>query len=187
MRSIESALSAQTTKPSLRRSKLITSLVRTIAIITFVGLMTAAAGLPSCARRQAVLLAAPEPLMEPGACSCRQREATGLAVRTGVRILGGACWRKSKLWDHGRVAPSGAVRATISAAGQTGGAFGHLWRAAGRGHWRTPVGRIRRGLDHSAARVVGKGLKAAGRHHERSCRSPPTAAGANAAARAEPY
>jgi hypothetical protein len=63
------------------------------------------------------------------------------AVRAGVRILGGRLSAEDQSYElDGRVAPSGAVRVMVSAAGQTGGAFGHLSREAGRGHWRTSSG-----------------------------------------------
>jgi hypothetical protein len=63
------------------------------------------------------------------------------AVRAGVRILGGRLLAEDQSYGlDGRVAPSGAVRVMVSAAGQTGGAFGHLSRAAGRGYWRTSSG-----------------------------------------------
>ena len=63
------------------------------------------------------------------------------AVRAGVRIIGGRLLSNDPSYGlHGRVASGGAVRVTVSAAGQTGGAFGHLSRAAGRGHWRTSSG-----------------------------------------------
>jgi len=63
------------------------------------------------------------------------------AVRAGVRILGGRLSAEDKSYGlYGRVAPSGAVQVTVSAAGQTGGAFGRLSREAGRGYWRTSSG-----------------------------------------------
>jgi len=63
------------------------------------------------------------------------------AVRAGVRIIGGRLSAEDRGYGlDGRVAPSGAVRVMVSAAGQTGGAFGHLSREAGRGYWRTSSG-----------------------------------------------
>jgi hypothetical protein len=63
------------------------------------------------------------------------------AVRAGVRILGGRLSAEDQSYGlDGRVAPSGAVRVMASAAGQTGGAFGHLSRKTGRGYWRTSSG-----------------------------------------------
>lgn len=63
------------------------------------------------------------------------------AVRAGVRILDGRLSTDDPGYGlDGRVAPTGAVRVTVSAAGQTGGAVGHLSRAAGWGHWRTSSG-----------------------------------------------
>jgi hypothetical protein len=63
------------------------------------------------------------------------------AVRAGVRILGGRLSAEDPSYQlDGRVAPRGAVRAMVSAAGQTAGAFGRLWREAGQGHWRTSSG-----------------------------------------------
>jgi hypothetical protein len=64
------------------------------------------------------------------------------AVRAGVRILGGRLSAEDQSYElDGRVAPSGAVRVIVSAAGQTGGAFGRLSREAGRGRWRTTSGK----------------------------------------------
>jgi hypothetical protein len=58
------------------------------------------------------------------------------AVRAGVQILGGRLTAEDQNYGlDGRVARSGAVWVSVSAAGQTGGAFGHLSRGAGRGHW----------------------------------------------------
>lgn len=63
------------------------------------------------------------------------------AVRAGVRIFGGRLSAEGDGYGlNGRVARSGAVRVIVSAAGQTGGAFGHLSRRAGRGYWRTSSG-----------------------------------------------
>lgn len=63
------------------------------------------------------------------------------AVRAGVRILGGRLLAEDQSYGlDGRVASSGAVQVTVSAAGQTGRAFGLLSRAAGRGRWRTSSG-----------------------------------------------
>jgi hypothetical protein len=60
------------------------------------------------------------------------------AVRAGVRIYGGRLSAENQSYGlDGRVTPSGAVRVMVSAAGQTGGAFGRLSREAGRGYWRT--------------------------------------------------
>jgi len=63
------------------------------------------------------------------------------AVRAGVRIIGGRLLAEDQSYRlAGRVAPSGAVRVMVSAAGQTGGAFGHLSREAGRGYWQIGSG-----------------------------------------------
>lgn len=63
------------------------------------------------------------------------------AVRAGVQILSGRLLAQDQNFGlDGRVAPSGAIRVMVSAAGQTGSAFGHLSRAAGWGRWRTSLG-----------------------------------------------
>ena len=67
------------------------------------------------------------------------------AVRAGVRILDGRLSAEDQNYGlDGRVAPSGAVRVMVTAAGQTGGAVGHLSREAGRGHWRSSSGGCQR-------------------------------------------
>jgi hypothetical protein len=59
-----------------------------------------------------------------------------------VRILGGRLSAEDQSYElEGGVAPTGAVRVIVSAAGQTGGAFGRLPREAGWGRWRTSLGK----------------------------------------------
>ena len=60
------------------------------------------------------------------------------AVRAGVQIIDGRLSAEDLGYGlDGRVAPSGAVKVTVSAAGQGGGASGRLTRAGGRGRWQT--------------------------------------------------
>jgi len=117
-----------------------TILPRTIAIITSVGLVAAGAVLPCYA-------AQPKPRgisAFDGIWSVVMQTTRGncpAAVRAGVRILGGRLLAADQGYGiNGRVAPSGAVRVTVSAAGQTGGALGHLSRESGRGRWQTQSG-----------------------------------------------
>ena len=64
-----------------------------------------------------------------------------MAIRAGVRILAGQVLADDPSYRvDGRVARSGAVRVTVFAAGQSGGAHGRLWSGAGRGVWRTSSG-----------------------------------------------
>jgi hypothetical protein len=142
MYSIESASSTQTSKPFLRRSKPMTGLVRTIAIITLAALAAAAAGLPSYAAQPGV---APQGTRAfDGTWSVVMQTTRGncpAAVRASVRILGGRLLAEDQSYGiDGRVAPSGAVRVTVSAAGQGAGGFGHLSRNTGQGLWRTLSG-----------------------------------------------
>ena len=63
------------------------------------------------------------------------------AVRAGARILGGQVLSDDAGYRiDGRVAHNGAVQVTVFAAGQSGGAYGHLSGEAGRGLWRTSSG-----------------------------------------------
>jgi len=118
------------------------SFLRTIVIATFAALVGAAAGQPSYAahwsatrRGSSAFDGSWSVLMQTTRGSCP------VAVRAGVRILGGRLSANDPSYGlDGRVAPSGTVRVTVSAAGQTGGAFGHLSRTAGRGRWRTQSG-----------------------------------------------
>jgi len=60
------------------------------------------------------------------------------AVRAGVRILAGRVLPTDQDYSvEGQVAPTGAVRVTVSAAGQGAGGFGHLSGNTGQGLWRT--------------------------------------------------
>jgi hypothetical protein len=119
-----------------------TSLVRTIAIITSAGLMAAVGGAPSSAAQPGISSGGTKAF--DGVWSVVMQTTRGncpAAVRAGVRIVGGRMLAEDQSYGiDGRVAPSGAVRVTVSAAGQTGGAFGHLSRAAGRGRWQTQSG-----------------------------------------------
>jgi hypothetical protein len=63
------------------------------------------------------------------------------AIRAGVRILGGRLLADDQSYRlNGRVAADGAVRVTVSAAGQSAGGSGRLGRNVGRGLWRTSLG-----------------------------------------------
>jgi hypothetical protein len=63
------------------------------------------------------------------------------AVRAGARILGSQVLAEDPSYRiDGRVARDGAVRVTVFAAGQSGGAYGRLSGEAGRGLWRTSSG-----------------------------------------------
>jgi hypothetical protein len=116
--------------------------LRTIVIATSVALLGAAASFPSYAGDRIVSRHGTRAfdgtwsiLLETTRGSCPS------AVRAGVRILDGRVLSGDQSYElGGRVAPSGAVQVTVSAAGQTGGASGRLSRAAGRGRWRTSSG-----------------------------------------------
>jgi hypothetical protein len=63
------------------------------------------------------------------------------AVRAGVQILGGQVLAEGPSYRiDGRVTRNGAVRVTVFAAGQSGGAYGRLSSQVGRGLWRTSSG-----------------------------------------------
>jgi hypothetical protein len=69
------------------------------------------------------------------------RGSCPMAVRTGVRVLDGQILADDPSYRvDGRVARNGAVQVTVFAAGQSGGAHGHLSSGAGRGVWRTSSG-----------------------------------------------
>jgi hypothetical protein len=56
------------------------------------------------------------------------------AVRADVRILGGQVLSTDASYRiDGRVARNGAVQAQVAAAGQSGGAYGHLFGEVGQG------------------------------------------------------
>jgi hypothetical protein len=63
------------------------------------------------------------------------------AMRAGVHIFAGRLLSDDQSYRlNGRVAGNGAVRVTVSAAGQSAGGSGRLWRNVGRGLWRTSLG-----------------------------------------------
>ena len=69
------------------------------------------------------------------------RGSCPMAVRAGVRILDGRVLADDPSYGvNGWVSRNGAVRVTIFAAGQSGGARGHLSNETGRGVWRTSSG-----------------------------------------------
>jgi hypothetical protein len=117
------------------------SLLRTIVLISCTALAGAAATQPSYAAPRSV---AGRGTAFDGSWSVVMQTTRGncpAAVRAGIRILGGRLSAEDQTYGlNGRVGPSGAVQVTVSAAGQTGGAFGHLWRDAGRGRWQTSSG-----------------------------------------------
>jgi hypothetical protein len=118
------------------------SLMRTIVIATFAALVGAAASQPSDAATRSVAHRGASAF--DGSWSVVMQTTRGncpAAVRAGVRILGGRLSADDPSYVlDGRVAPGGAVRVTVSAAGQTGGAIGFLSHAVGRGRWRTQSG-----------------------------------------------
>jgi hypothetical protein len=60
------------------------------------------------------------------------------AIRAGVHILAGRLLADDQSYRlNGRVAANGAVRVTVSAAGQSAGGSGRLGRNVGRGLWRS--------------------------------------------------
>jgi hypothetical protein len=113
------------------------SILRSIVIIAFAALVGVAASQPSYAAHRGATAF-------DGSWSVFLQTTYGncpASLRAGVRILGGRLLAEDQGYGlDGRVAPSGAVRVTVSANGQTGGAFGHLSRVAGRGRWRTRSG-----------------------------------------------
>jgi hypothetical protein len=116
--------------------------LRTIVIVAFAALAGTAATRPSYAAQRSGALHSTSAF--DGTWSVLMQTTRGncpAAVRAGIRILGGRVSAEDQSYElDGRVAPSGAVQVTVSAAGRTGGAFGHLSRAAGRGRWRTSSG-----------------------------------------------
>jgi len=116
--------------------------LRPIVVVTFAALVSAAVSQPTYAAQRSVVRHGAN--VFDGIWSVVMQTTRGdcpAAFRAGVRILGGRLSAENKSYGlDGRVAPSGAVRVTVSAAGQTGGAFGHLSREAGRGYWRTGSG-----------------------------------------------
>jgi hypothetical protein len=62
-------------------------------------------------------------------------------IRAGVRILAGQVLVEDQSYSvAGHVAANGAVRVSVSTGSQAAGGFGHLWRNAGQGLWRTQSG-----------------------------------------------
>ena len=60
------------------------------------------------------------------------------AIRAGVHILAGRLLADDQSYRlDGRVSANGAVRVTVSAAGQSAGGSGRLGRDVGRGLWRS--------------------------------------------------
>jgi len=118
------------------------SFLRPIVMVTFAALFSAAVSQPTYAAQRSVARRGAN--VFDGIWSVVMQTTRGdcpAAVRAGVRILGGRLSAEDKSYGlYGRVAPSGAVQVTVSAAGQTGGAFGRLSREAGRGYWRTSSG-----------------------------------------------
>jgi hypothetical protein len=116
--------------------------VRTIVIVTSAALLGAIASLPSYAAQRSVSHHGTS--VFDGAWSVVMQTTRGdcpAAVRAGVRILGGRLLAEDQSYEiNGRVASSGAVHVMVSAAGQSGGAFGRLSRAAGRDRWQTSSG-----------------------------------------------
>ena len=69
------------------------------------------------------------------------RGGCAASVRAGVQILSGQVLSDDPSYRiDGRVARNGAVQVTVFAAGQSGGAYGHLSGEVGRGLWRTSAG-----------------------------------------------
>jgi hypothetical protein len=118
------------------------SFLRPIVIVTFAALVSAAVNQPTYAAQRSVARRGAN--VFDGIWSVVMQTTRGdcpAAIRAGVRILGGRLSAEDQSYRlDGRVAPSGAVQVTVSAAGQAGGAFGHLSREAGRGYWRTSSG-----------------------------------------------
>jgi hypothetical protein len=116
--------------------------LRPIVIVTVAALVSAAINQPTYAAQRSVARRGAN--VFDGIWSVVMQTTRGdcpAAIRAGVRILGGRLSAEDQSYRlDGRVAPSGAVQVTVSAAGQAGGAFGHLSREAGRGYWRTSSG-----------------------------------------------
>jgi hypothetical protein len=114
-----------------------TRFVRTIVILTIA--VRATASLPSYATQRSI--ARHGTSAYDGYWSVLLQTRRGncpVALRAGVRILRGRVLTEDQSYAlDGRVAPSGAVRVTISVGGRGGGAYGRLSRVAGHGRWRT--------------------------------------------------
>ena len=116
-----------------------TNFVRTTAIIAFAALAGATASIPAYAGGKGAARHGTHTF--DGTWSVLLQTTRGncpAAVRAGVQIIDGRLSAEDQSYGlDGRVAPSGAVKVTVSAAGQGGGASGRLTRAAGRGRWQT--------------------------------------------------
>lgn len=116
-----------------------TSLARTMVMITFATLLGATASVPSYAGDRSVSRYGTRAF--DGTWSVLLQTTRGncpAAIRAGVHIIAGRLSAEDQSYGlDGRVAPSGAVRVTVFAAGKGGGAAGRLSREAGRGRWRT--------------------------------------------------
>lgn len=114
-------------------------LMRTVGVITFAALVGATASVPTYAGGRTFSHHATRTF--DGTWSVLLQTTRGNcppAVRAGVQIIDGRLSAEDQSYGlDGRVAPGGAVRVTVSTAGQGGGAFGRLSRAAGRGRWQT--------------------------------------------------
>jgi hypothetical protein len=112
---------------------------RSIVVVTFAALLGVTASDTSFAAQRSVVHR--NASAYDGSWSVLLQTTRGncpAAVRAGVRILSGRVLTEDQSYAlDGRVAPSGAVRVTVSAGGQGGGAYGRLSREAGRGRWRT--------------------------------------------------
>lgn len=116
-----------------------TNVMRTTAIIALAALAGAAASVPAYAGGRSVARHGTRAF--DGTWSVLLQTTRGncpAAVRAGMQIVDGRLSADDQSYGlDGRVAPSGAVEVTVSAAGQGGDASGRLTRAAGRGRWQT--------------------------------------------------
>lgn len=114
--------------------------LRTFVVVTFAALAGAAVSQPSYAAQRSVAHRGGTSTFD-GTWSVVLQTTRGncpAAVRAGVRIFGGRMLAEDQGYEiDGRVAPSGVLQATVTAAGQGGGAVGRLSHVAGRGRWQT--------------------------------------------------
>jgi len=119
----------------------VTSLSRPIIIATFAALLVVSTSLPSQAACHVTHRGSG---LYDGAWSIVFQTIQGICpatIRAGVRILAGRVLATDTDYVvEGEVAPTGAVRVNVSAAGQGAGGFGHLSRNTGQGDWRTSSG-----------------------------------------------